>query len=398
MRRHLALGLVALWPLLPPTAVAQGTSGTVFHDRNANGRRDPGEPGLGGVAVSDQSQVVVTGRDGRYQLAAAGGTGVVFVSLPEGWAPHGPFWRPAPAGGGATDFPLVPAPTGRVFTFVHASDTHIAPASVSRTERLRSLVDSIRPAFVLITGDLVRDALRVGEAEATGYYELFNQQAAQFGRPAFTVPGNHEVFGIERQKSGVSPAHPLYGRAMYRHYRGPDYYSFNAGGIHFVGLNTVDIDDMWYYGHVDSVQLAWLERDLAVVPPFTPVVTFNHIPFFSAVEGINGYTDAPPAPTVITVKGQAMFRHVVSNAREVLERLRDRRYPLALAGHVHVREQLRYAGIATRFDQAAAVVAPGGRGVLPFPSGVTVYRVVRGVIGEGQFVPLGLDPPGTGGR
>lgn len=381
----------------PGPANAQAATGVVYHDRNANGRRDAGEPGVAGVAVSDQVDVVLTGSDGTYRLGTSGGHGLVFVSTPEGWAPNGSFWRPVPATG-PVDFPLVPAPRNGELVFVHASDPHIAPASVARMERLRALVDSIRPGLVLITGDLVRDALRVGEGEATGYYELFNQQAARFTPPVFTVPGNHEVFGIERQKSGVSTTHPLYGRAMYRRYRGPDYYSFNAGGVHFVGLNTVDIDDMWYYGHVDSVQLAWLERDLAAVPPTTPVVTFNHIPFFSAVESINGYSDAPPAPSVITVNGKPAFRHTVSNAREVLARLKGHAYPLALAGHVHVREQLRYAGIATRFDQAAAIVAPGGSGVLPFPSGVTVYRITRGVIADGIFVPLGLDPPPSQGR
>ena len=55
--------------------------------------------------------------------------------------------------------------------------------------------------------------------------------------------------------------------------------------MHFVGLNTVDIDDQHYYGHVDSLQLAWLERDLALVPPAMPVVTFDHIPFFTTFEG-----------------------------------------------------------------------------------------------------------------
>lgn len=103
---------------------------------------------------------------------------------------------------------------------------------------------------------------------------------ALFKNPVWTVPGNHENFGIERDKSKVSIAHPLYGRQMYHHYHGPDYYSFNFGGVHFVGLNTVDIDDQWYYGHLDSLQLTWLERDLAMVPPTMPVVTFNHIPFF----------------------------------------------------------------------------------------------------------------------
>jgi Icc protein len=252
------------------------------------------------------------------------------------------------------------------------------------------LVDSIHPAFVIITGDLVKDALRVSESEATGYYRIFQDEASQLTVPLWTVPGNHENFGIERKLSGVDPSNPLYARGMYHAYRGPDYYSFNAGSIHFVGLNTADIDDMWYYGHVDSVQVAWLARDLANVPLGTPIVTFNHIPFFTAVETINGYMDGPPAPSVITVKGKASFRHSVSNARDVLTAIRGPPYPLALGGHMHVREILRYPGIETRFDQAAAIVGSGGSGVMTFPSGITVYRIRGGRIEEGEFVPLGI--------
>ena len=367
--------------------------GVVYDDRNGNGRRDPGEPGIVGAAVSNQDTVVLTDARGGYRMLSAGG-GVVHVSVPDGWLSKGAFWHSASAGSATTaDFPLMRAPLGDDFLFVHASDTHISPASLSRTERLRALVDSIKPAFVIITGDLVRDALRVGEQEATGYYEMFNAQAARFKRPLWTIPGNHENFGIERKLSGVSADHPLYARAMYRHFRGPDYYSFNAGGIHFVGLNSVDIDDMSYYGHVDSLQLAWLSRDLAVVPSSMPVITFNHIPFYTAVETINGYVDGPPAPSVITVRGVTNFRHNVSNAREVIARVKGHPYPMALGGHMHVREQLRYAGVATRFDQAAAVVGESAGSGLTFPSGITVYRVRRGQIDDGRFIPLGLDHP-----
>jgi hypothetical protein len=269
----------------------QGISGVVFVDRNGNGNRDAGERGLAGVVVSNQQDVAQTDADGRYRLADAGKTGLVFVSLPSGYASRTWYHHTAPradASSATFDFALTSVPATTSVTFIHASDTHIAEASVPRIRRLRALVDSIRPTFVLITGDLVRDALRVGEAEATGYYELFQREIAAFMPPVWTVPGNHEAFGIERDKSGVTASHPLYGRTMYRHYRGPDYYSFNAGGVHFVGLNSVDIDDTRYYGHVDSAQLAWLERDLAVLPKATPVVTFNHIPFFSSMESVHG--------------------------------------------------------------------------------------------------------------
>ena len=126
------------------------------------------------------------------------------------------------------------------------------------------------------------------------------------------------------------------------------------------------------------------------MPPATPVVTFNHIPFFTAVETINGYVDEPPAPTLITVGGRTSFRHVVSNAGELLGLLRAHRYPLALGGHMHVRESLVYAlsGQATRFEQAAAVVGPSDAEGLHFSSGITVYRVKAGEIGPGRFVAL----------
>jgi 3',5'-cyclic AMP phosphodiesterase CpdA len=178
---------------------------------------------------------------------------------------------------------------------------------------------------------------------------------------------------------------------MYRQFRGPDYYSFNAGGIHFVGLNSVDVDDMWYYGHVDSLQMQWLARDLATVPTAMPVVTFNHIPFFTGVETVNGFTDGPPAATPITVGGKTQFRHAVSNAGDVLAAIGVDRLTVALGGHMHVREQVRYQGVPTRFYQTAAVVGPSEAAGLTLPSGVTVYRVRGGEVDDGTFVPLPAD-------
>jgi hypothetical protein len=119
-----------------------------------------------------------------------------------------------------------------------------------------------------------------------------------------------------------------------------------------------------------------------------PVVTFQHIPFYTATETVNGYMDAPPAPSVITVNGKAQYRHTVANAAEVLEAIGLTRLPIALGGHMHAREQLRYQGIPTRFYQTGAVVGPGGHGPLRFPSGVVVYQVRNGIVNEGTFVPI----------
>ena len=230
----------------PADGVEQGdVSGVVFIDANGNGIHDRGEQGLANAVVSNQDAVVATDASGAYRLPRRT-TGVLFVSVPDGYRTIGAFWRKMEAATSTVDFPLSPADQPAEFTFIHASDPHIAPAVLARTQRFRALADSLNPAFVLITGDLVRDALRVGEAEATGYYALFNREAALFKNPVWTVPGNHEIFGVERDRSQVTTTHPLYGRQMYHHYRGPDYYSFTFGGVHFVGLNTVDVEDQSY--------------------------------------------------------------------------------------------------------------------------------------------------------
>ena len=64
------------------------------------------------------------------------------------------------------------------------------------------------------------------------------------------------------------------------------------------------------------------------------------------------------------------------------------RLKVALGGHMHAREQLRYQGIPTRFYQTGAVVGASGNSVLRFPSGVVVYRVRNGTVDEGTFVPI----------
>ena len=373
--------------LLSATAAAQDVQGVVFADRNGNGVRDGREPGVANVAVSDQDTVVLTRSDGSFTLRRGRGHGLVFVSVPNGYRAAGSFWKKSDE---ELRFGLQPIAQARGFQFVHASDTHISEQSAPRMRRLRHVVDSIRPAFALITGDLVRDALRVPEAEARGYYDLFMKERAAFRTPVHTVPGNHEIFGIETDKSGVSASHPLFGKTMYRSYLGPDYYSFNAGGVHFVALNTVDVAGNYYHGNVDSLQLAWLARDLAVLPPRTVVVTFNHIPFYTSAETLNGYDDGPPAPTLITVGGKTTFRHSVSNAGDVLAVLAKQRHELALGGHIHIVERLEYEreGQRTRFVTSAATVAPVQSAGRTFPSGVTLYTVSAGSIDGGRFIRL----------
>lgn len=384
------LRLVFLLLVTAVPSFSQTIRGVVFADANGNGVRDKSESGIGGVALSDQKSVITTAADGTFQLDAKG-FGYVMISIPNGYQSSTKPWKKIDAAQTTYDFALKSAPAATEFSFIHASDTHTSEKSVDRMEKLRALVEKQKPDFVLITGDLVRDALRVPEEEATKYYSLYQEQSKKISAPVWSVPGNHEIFGIERHLSLVSPKHPLYGKNMYRSFLGPNYYSFNYGGIHFVALDDVDFEDTWYFGHIDAVQLEWLRQDLAAVPDATPVVTFKHIPFFSGGLSMTTFTESGPARTLERENDVLQFRHTVSNAHDVVELITAKHpYPISLSGHYHARQTFEYESIGqhVRFEQTAAVVGPNEEGKVQFPSGVTLYKVKAGAISKGEFIPL----------
>jgi hypothetical protein len=369
---------------------ANKIQGVVYHDKNKNGQRDSDETGIGGVAVSDQVQVVKTDAQGKYQINNSNGFGFVMISQPAGFYTT-TWWQKINPENTSLDFALVSTANPTSFSFIHASDTHISEKSLDRMQKLRDIVTATHPDFMLVSGDLVKDALRVSEKEASGYYELYKKEISKFSLPVWNVPGNHENFGIERHLSLVSKTNPLYGKKMYHHYMGPNYYSFNYGGIHFVGLDDVDFEDLWYYGHVDSIQLNWLKEDLAAVPNTMPVITFNHIPFFSGSLSMEPYTESGPSRTLEREEGKMQFRHVASNAQEIINLvLKQHPYPLALSGHNHTRQVFWYESNAhkIRFEQTAAVVEPIRTRDEVRPSGVTLYTIKDGKIEEGKFIDL----------
>jgi hypothetical protein len=84
------------------------------------------------------------------------------------------------------------------------------------------------------------------------------------------------------------------------------------------------------------------------------------------------------------------FRHVVSNAHELMELLQTHPYPVSLSGHYHARQIFHYEGTGqnTRFEQTGAVVGDGGEGSMLMKSGVVLYKVKNGIIDSGKFLPL----------
>src|SRR3990172_1202027 len=168
-----ALILLALAVSAPPASPQSGVeghlAGLVYEDRNQDGSRDPGEPGIPGVVVCTRSDCALADAEGLYEVAVQPGYQVVWVSQPDGYRAKRGFFRRIPEDPfeWLVNFPLERGETVSSFSFLHASDTHVDAESLPRMQRLREIATARGVDFVLITGDLIRDALRVPEATAT---------------------------------------------------------------------------------------------------------------------------------------------------------------------------------------------------------------------------------------
>ena len=152
-------------------------------------------------------------------------------------------------------------------------------------------------------------------------------------------------------------------------------------------LDTLGINDLWYYGLLEEDELAWLRKDLAHVAPGTTVVTAGHVPLRTGAFSDEFFADGPER-TLETVHGQTFYRHVVRNAAALAEILKGYRWTLALQGHTHTGERLRlWEGGQTgetRFHTAPAVDHPEPTP----PSGFFVYTVRGAEIDDGEIVWL----------
>lgn len=364
-------------------ALLGAVSGVVFDDANANGRREANERGLARVVVSDGNAVVATDAEGRYRLEDGGGR-LVFVVLPGDRRPAGAWYAPRREG---VDFALAPGPVGESWSFAHLSDTHLQPENVERTRRALALAGSRKVDLALVSGDLVKDSLRVGEERARSLFTLYTSELAKASFSVRSVMGNHDVFGIERDTSGVAETNPSYGKALFEEFLGPRFSAFNHGRLHFIVLDSIAVEDMRYYGALDAAQLEWIAREIALLPIDTPIVTICHIPLRNGgVSILNEF-----AGERFSVAGLDGFRHVVRNAPALERVLAGRPWTLALQGHFHAAERLR------NWDEGAARyhTAPAVDHAAPTEprSGLFVYTVHGAEIDDGEL--LWLDVQGA---
>lgn len=239
-------------------------------------------------------------------------------------------------------------------SFVQISDSHIGfnkPANPDVAATLRAAIDKInalpvRPAFVLHTGDITQ--LSKPEEFDTAAQLLRGLKTDQI----FYVPGEHDVLDgtgqMFRERFGK--------RAM-----GNGWYSFEAKGVHFIGLVNVVNMKAGGLGNLGGEQLEWLEDDLKNVSNETPIVVFAHIPLWAVYPEWGWGTDD-------SGKALALMKRFGSVT--------------VLNGHIHqtMRKVEGNVTFHTAMSTAFPQPAPGTPGASPGPMAVPADQL-RGVLG-----------------
>ena len=275
-----------------------------------------------------------------------------------GWAGTGALF--VIAGGTARSMSLdaalaaTPRPSPvKPFSFVQISDTHIGFKKAANPDTLGTLRETIakirklsfQPDFIVHTGD-------ISHLATPEQFDLAQSALAELNLPVHFIPGEHDI------ADGTDPRPYLdrFGKGT----KGEGWYSFDAKGVHFVGLvSVVHLGDRGQ-GTLGPDQIAWLRDDLAHLSPSTPIVVMSHFPLWALMPDWGwGTADAAAAMALL-----ARFGSVT-----------------VLNGHIHQVQQHVEGRIAFHTARSTAYPqAAPGEGAGPGPLVVPAERL-RAVIG-----------------
>ncbi|TLX71251.1 hypothetical protein E9993_20745 [Labilibacter sediminis] len=317
---------ILLFLALDITAQDKEITGIVFVDKNMDGLFNKGDKPLKGVAVSNQREVVLTDKKGRYTLPLLENKFVYLVKpsnyqvklndqyLPEShyhYHPKGSLSNLKYKGVEATgvapkriDFPVYPSKETKPFKLLAIGDPQTPNDETLNYFRDGSVNDMIRhhADLYIALGDIADDNLNI--------YKRHKEIMSTLKIPGYHVPGNHDM--NYRSPDNISK------NETFKKEYGPDYYSFNYGKVHFIILNNIHYQG-WNYEKskrgkytcgIDKAQLKWLKNDLELVSDDKLVVVNSHIPF------IEHFAD----------------KEVIKQLHDLLK---SKRKVLTLSGHTH---------------------------------------------------------------
>jgi hypothetical protein len=238
--------------------------------------------GVAGVPVTDGVSIVLTDKNGLYELESNTTAEFVYITVPAGYAfpEHkgiASFYKRIKDS--RNDFTLDKLKVDdHKHSFVVWADPQMKTKQDVELLKSQSVPDlqavvKSYPTDTLIhgigCGDLVWDEFEL--------YEDYKQAVEMCGIPFFNVIGNHDMDNEARTDDGSANT--------FKQQFGPTYYSYNRGQLHYIVLDDVFFLGAAknYIGYITENQLQWLEQDLALVKPGTTIILSLHIPTFTGL-------------------------------------------------------------------------------------------------------------------
>ncbi len=158
-------------------------------------------------------------------------------------------------------------------TFLQLSDSHVGFDKPANPNALGTLEEAIvkvnalpiKPAFAIHTGDISHLSLE-------SQFDDADRIISQSRLDVHYVPGEHDF---------LDPDQKFYKDRYGRGTKGAGWYSFDASGVHFIGLVNVVNLKAGGLGDLGADQLEWLDDDVKHLSASTPIVVFAHIPLWT---------------------------------------------------------------------------------------------------------------------
>jgi Icc protein len=265
------------------------------------------------------------------------------------WAGSGIVWTMV--GGIPRSTVLAATPEAAGFSFVQISDSHLGFSAAPNTDVTGTLQEALDQAkkqpgiaMMIHTGD-------VSHLSRAAQFDTAAQLIGATGIETHYVPGEHDVLDDD-------------GKSFFARFTkgGPrGWYSFDQGGVHFVGLNNVQNLQAGGLGFLGADQLDWLAKDLAGRPASTPIVVFAHVPLWTV---------------------SAEWGWGTADAEQALALLRRFGSVTVLNGHIHQIMQKIEGQVAFHTARSTAFPQPAP-GTAPSPGPIKTVQPgqLRGLLG-----------------
>jgi Icc protein len=236
-------------------------------------------------------------------------------------------------------------PARKGLRVAHLTDMHVRPGPLRAREGYAAALQSLnkldpKPDLIITGGDHIMDGAGHLGDDVVAQWDAY-QEALRAGTdlPVYPVIGNHDVFGWSIPDK-VPPTTRGYGKALYleRMKRATSYYSFDAGGWHFVCLDNIAPRGTGYFAELGEAQTAWLQADLEKTPRGTPICVASHVPLLSACAL---FDDGVPNATGYGLPNSYMHHDV----KPLLTLLRRHGVKVCLSGHIHFVDRVDFLGM-----------------------------------------------------